>query len=100
MRDSTTFQCPYRDPIRISAVAASKGSPTFRWIFNPSSSTEVTYAIDTADVTKTGKDGVGANKRTATHVGAGAAVGAIIGAIAGGGKGARSAQARVQARAP
>jgi hypothetical protein len=46
------------------------------------------YALETADVTKTGKSGVGANKRTATHVGGGAAVGAIIGAIAGGGRGA------------
>ncbi|HYP08310.1 MAG TPA: hypothetical protein VER03_18900 [Bryobacteraceae bacterium] len=47
-----------------------------------------TYNIDTADVTKAGKDGVGSNRRTATHVGGGAALGAIIGAIAGGGKGA------------
>jgi hypothetical protein len=46
------------------------------------------YELDTADVTKTGKSGVGANKRTATYTGGGAAVGAIIGAIAGGGKGA------------
>jgi hypothetical protein len=46
------------------------------------------YTLDTADVTKAGKSGVGANKRTATHVGGGAALGAIIGAIAGGGKGA------------
>jgi hypothetical protein len=46
------------------------------------------YSIDTADVTKSGKSGVGANQRTATHVGGGAALGAIIGAIAGGGKGA------------
>jgi hypothetical protein len=34
------------------------------------------------------EEGIGANKRTATHVGGGAAIGAIIGAIAGGGKGA------------
>jgi len=33
-------------------------------------------------------DGLGANKRTGTFVGAGAAIGAIVGAIAGGGKGA------------
>jgi hypothetical protein len=44
--------------------------------------------VETVDVTKKGKDGVGVNKRTATHVGGGAALGAIIGAIAGGGKGA------------
>ena len=47
-----------------------------------------TYTIDTADVTKSGKAGVGTNRRTAEHVGGGAALGAIIGAIAGGGKGA------------
>ncbi len=46
------------------------------------------YLIDTVDVTKQGKSGVGANKRTATYTGGGAALGAIIGAIAGGGKGA------------
>jgi hypothetical protein len=46
------------------------------------------YLIDTVDVTKKGKSGVGANKRTATYTGGGAALGAIIGAIAGGGKGA------------
>jgi len=46
------------------------------------------YAIETADVTQTGKAGLGANKRTATYTGGGAALGAVIGAIAGGGKGA------------
>ena len=46
------------------------------------------YTIDTAEITQKGKDGVGANKRTAVYTGGGAAVGAIIGAIAGGGKGA------------
>jgi hypothetical protein len=46
------------------------------------------YTIDTVDVTKQGKSGVGANRRTAEYTGGGAALGAIIGAIAGGGKGA------------
>jgi hypothetical protein len=46
------------------------------------------YSIDTADISKKGKSGVGANKRTAEYAGGGAALGAIIGAIAGGGKGA------------
>jgi hypothetical protein len=46
------------------------------------------YALSTADLAQTGKDGVGENKRTAKYVGGGAAVGAIIGAIAGHGKGA------------
>lgn len=46
------------------------------------------YAIDATDIEKKGKAGVGANRRTATYAGSGAALGAIIGAIAGGGKGA------------
>lgn len=46
------------------------------------------YQLDAADVAQRGKEGIGANKRTATYTGGGAAVGAIIGAIAGGGKGA------------
>jgi len=46
------------------------------------------HQLDTSDVEQRGKDGLGANKRTATYTGGGAAVGAIIGAIAGGGKGA------------
>ena len=39
------------------------------------------YAIETADVTQTGKAGLGANKRTATYTGGGAALGAVIGFI-------------------
>ncbi len=46
------------------------------------------YGISTTDVSKKGKPGFGANKRTAEYTGGGAALGAIIGAIAGGGKGA------------
>lgn len=46
------------------------------------------YEISTTDVAQTGKSGIGANKRTATYTGGGAALGAIIGAIAGHGKGA------------
>ncbi len=46
------------------------------------------YMIGTAEISQKGKPGVGANKRTATYTGGGAALGAIIGAIAGGGKGA------------
>jgi hypothetical protein len=46
------------------------------------------YLINSTDVAKKGKSGVGANKRTAVYTGGGAALGAIIGAIAGGGKGA------------
>jgi len=46
------------------------------------------YTLDTQDMIQKGRDGVGANRRTATFTGGGAAVGAIIGAIAGGGRGA------------
>jgi hypothetical protein len=46
------------------------------------------YLVSTSDVKESGKQGLGANKRTAVYTGGGAALGAIIGAIAGGGKGA------------
>jgi hypothetical protein len=46
------------------------------------------YVLSTTDLEQKGKSGIGANKRTATFTGGGAALGAIIGAIAGGGKGA------------
>jgi hypothetical protein len=46
------------------------------------------YLVSTTDLQQTGKQGLGANRRTAEYAGGAAAVGAIIGAIAGGGKGA------------
>ena len=46
------------------------------------------YRLTTSDIAEKGRNGLGANKRTAEFAGGGAAVGAIIGAIAGGGKGA------------
>jgi hypothetical protein len=46
------------------------------------------YLISTSDLRQSGKEGFGANTRTAEYTGGGAALGAIIGAIAGGGKGA------------
>jgi hypothetical protein len=46
------------------------------------------YTIESASISRKGKSGVGANKRTAEYTGGGAAIGAVIGAIAGGGKGA------------
>lgn len=46
------------------------------------------YTVSTTDVGKSGKQGLGLNKRTGEFTGGGAALGAIIGAIAGGGKGA------------
>jgi hypothetical protein len=46
------------------------------------------YEITAGNLRRTGKSGMGANKRTAEYTGGGAGLGAIIGAIAGGGKGA------------
>ena len=47
------------------------------------------YAIDAGEhIESQRRDGVGANERTAEHVGGGALLGSIIGALAGGGKGA------------
>ena len=46
------------------------------------------YRLETSDVARSGKSGIGENKRTAKYTGGGAVVGAIIGAIAGHGKGA------------
>lgn len=49
-----------------------------------------TYSVDTAGVQQngTGREGLGANKRTGEFVGGGAVLGTLLGAIAGGGKGA------------
>jgi hypothetical protein len=49
---------------------------------------EKRYELNTRDIVKRGKSGVGTNARTAKFTGAGAAIGAIVGAIAGHGKGA------------
>jgi hypothetical protein len=46
------------------------------------------YTLDTQDMIRKGRDGIGKNRRTGYFTGGGAAVGAIIGAIAGGGRGA------------
>jgi hypothetical protein len=46
------------------------------------------YALSTTDLEEKGKQGLGANKRTAEFVGGGAAIGGIVGAIFGGAKGA------------
>lgn len=46
------------------------------------------YELSTVNLEEKGHAGVGANRRTGTFAGGGAAIGAIIGAIAGGGKGA------------
>src|SRR5215467_9174780 len=46
------------------------------------------YALSTEDLEEKGKQGLGANKRTAEFTGGGAAIGGIVGAIFGGAKGA------------
>lgn len=46
------------------------------------------YFVETADIQRSSDRGVGANRRTATMVGGGAALGTLLGAIAGGGRGA------------
>lgn len=46
------------------------------------------YRLETSDIVEKGREGVGANKRTAVFAGGGTALGGIIGALAGGGKGA------------
>ena len=46
------------------------------------------YRLDTTDLDRHGKAGLGKNKRTAEYVGVGTAVGSVIGAIFGQGKGA------------
>lgn len=46
------------------------------------------YRISTVPLRKTGRSGLGMNKRTAEMVGGGALIGTIIGAVVGGGKGA------------
>lgn len=46
------------------------------------------YRVSTQDISESGKQGIGKNRRTGEMVGGGAVLGTVIGAIAGGGKGA------------
>src|SRR5262249_41691528 len=46
------------------------------------------YLVSSEDVTQSGRQGIGKNKRTAEMVGGGALLGTLVGAVAGGGKGA------------
>jgi hypothetical protein len=46
------------------------------------------YRLETSDFVERGREGLGANKRTAEFTGGGGLFGTIIGAVAGGGKGA------------
>ncbi|HZP63043.1 MAG TPA: hypothetical protein VFB28_06455 [Terriglobales bacterium] len=86
-------------------VLIPKGSPAELVVRNASSggkvgSSELTldlhsvtvngrrYMVSTEDVTQSGNQGIGKNKRTAEMVGGGAVLGTLLGAVAGGGKGA------------
>jgi hypothetical protein len=57
-------------------------------ICSPSKLTAHRYVVSSEDIQQQGAQGIGANKRTATMLGGGAALGTLIGAVAGGGKGA------------
>lgn len=46
------------------------------------------YRLETSDFVESGREGLGANKRTVKFTGGGTVLGTIIGAVAGGGKGA------------
>jgi hypothetical protein len=46
------------------------------------------YRLETSDFVEKGREGLGANKRTAEFAGGGGLLGTIVGAVAGGGKGA------------
>jgi len=102
-----TFSADVAENVMDSAghVAIPKGSPAELVLRNVSkggvtSGSEVTldlqsvkvgsqrYNVNTADLQQKGRDGVGANKRTAEMVGGGTVLGTLVGAIAGGGKGA------------
>lgn len=93
LNSADTVVIPKGSQARIVILSASKGGKIRGASDLIVSLSSVTvggqrHQLDTSDVAQRGKDGLGANKRTATYTGGGAAVGAIIGAIAGGGKGA------------
>lgn len=46
------------------------------------------YDLETTDIARKGKQGIGANRRSAKFIGGGAVLGTIVGAVAGGGAGA------------
>ncbi len=102
-----TFSAMVNDDVRDASgvVAIPKGSPAQLIIRKVSggsvtSASEVVldvdsvtvagtqYVVSTADLQKQGRQGLGANARTALMVGGGAAAGAIVGALVGQGKGA------------
>jgi hypothetical protein len=86
---------PRGAPVQLSVMdnQGSTGNKNLQLGLNSININGNTYPVTSAEVatssgTTGGKDGIGANKRTATHVGGGALLGTVLGAVIGGGKGA------------
>ncbi|MCU1285632.1 MAG: hypothetical protein JWO13_1982 [Acidobacteriales bacterium] len=86
---------PKGTPVQLSVMenSGSMGSKNLVLGVNSMNIKGHTYAVTSDQVTKSagnigGDQGIGANKRTATHVGGGAVLGTLLGAVVGGGKGA------------
>ncbi|HXM93797.1 MAG TPA: M48 family metallopeptidase [Candidatus Dormibacteraeota bacterium] len=74
--------------IRAVSSGGTTGSPEITLDLHSITVGGKRYLVSTSDVQQKGREGLGANKRTAEMVGGGALVGTIIGAIVGHGKGA------------
>ena len=85
---------PKGAPVQLSVMEnQGTGSKNLQLGLNSININGNTYPVTSAEVatstgTTSGKEGIGANKRTATHVGGGALLGTVLGAVIGGGKGA------------
>jgi hypothetical protein len=85
---------PKGTPVQLSVMQdQGSGSKNLQLGVNSMNINGKTYPVTgaeaaTATGTSGGKEGIGANKRTATHVGGGALLGTVLGAVIGGGKGA------------
>lgn len=83
---------PKGTPVQLSVIA-DQGNKNLQLGVNSMTINGNTYPVTSAQLatssgTTGGKEGIGANKRTATHVGGGALLGTVLGAVIGGGKGA------------
>jgi outer membrane lipoprotein SlyB len=86
---------PKGTPVQLAVMdnSASTGNKNLQLGVKSMTVNGNTYPVTGAEASTTagtasGKDGLGANKRTATHVGGGAVLGTVLGAVIGGGKGA------------
>ena len=77
---------PRASPSRLAAVKGERGKDVALDL--RSVTVKGRKYLLAVDASKTGRAGLGANKRTAEYVGGGAAIVAVLGALAGGGKGA------------